>query len=97
MVDQCKCLYRDQCMICKSYLIMNLRHESMVDLVALLNELVDENGKILIPGVYDSVKPLTEEERKLYEPIDFSQVKPSTNKVILFINKRLKYTFRTSI
>ena len=51
----------------------------MVDLVALLNELVDEKGKILIPGVYDSVKPLTEEERKLYEPIDFSQVKPSAN------------------
>ena len=56
-----------------------LRHESMVDLVALLNELVDEKGKILIPGVYDSVKPLTEEERKLYEPIDFSQVKSSVN------------------
>ena len=48
--------------------------ESMVDLVYLLNELVDSSGKILVPGVYDSVKPLTDEEKKLYEQIDFSQV-----------------------
>lgn len=46
----------------------------MVDLVAILNELVDGKGKILIPGIYDSVKPLTDEERKLYEHIDFSPV-----------------------
>lgn len=49
-------------------------HESMVDLVALLNELVDSKGKILIPGIYDSVQPETEDENKLYEPIDFSTV-----------------------
>ncbi len=49
-------------------------HESMVDLVALLNELVDSKGKILIPGIYDSVAPLTEEEKKLYESIDFDMV-----------------------
>jgi len=48
-------------------------HESMVDLVALLNELVDAKGKILIPGIYDSVLPLTEEEEKLYENIEFCQ------------------------
>ena len=46
-------------------------HESMVDLVGILNELVDAKGKILVPGIYDSVKILTHEERKLYEPIDF--------------------------
>jgi nonspecific dipeptidase len=46
-------------------------HESMVDLVYLLNELVDNKGKILVPGVYDSVKPLTDEEKKLYDSIDF--------------------------
>ena len=46
----------------------------MVDLVALLNELVDAKGKILIPGIYDSVLPLTEEEEKLYENIEFCQV-----------------------
>ena len=48
----------------------------MVDLVALLNELVDAKGKILVPGMYDSVLPLTEEEEKLYENIEFCQVNP---------------------
>lgn len=33
--------------------------------------MVDTKGKMLIPGVYDSVLPLTEEEKKLYEPIEF--------------------------
>jgi hypothetical protein len=46
----------------------------MVDLVSLLNELVDAKGKILIPGIYDDVEVLTEEEKQLYEPIDFTQV-----------------------
>lgn len=46
-------------------------HESMVDLVALLNSLVDGKGKIQVPGIYDSVKPLTTEEEKLYETIEF--------------------------
>jgi len=46
-------------------------HEAMVDLVALFNELVDAKGKILIPGIYDTVAKLTDEEKKLYESIDF--------------------------
>lgn len=46
----------------------------MVDLVALLNELVDVKGKILIPGIYDTVEPLAEEEKKIYEPIEFCPV-----------------------
>uniref|UniRef100_A0A669D0Q2 Cytosolic non-specific dipeptidase n=1 Tax=Oreochromis niloticus TaxID=8128 RepID=A0A669D0Q2_ORENI len=33
--------------------------------------LVDKRGKILVPGIYDSVAPLTAEEQKLYEKIDF--------------------------
>lgn len=61
-------------------------HESMVDLVALLNELVDAKGKILIPGIYDTVQPLTEEELKVYEPIDFCTV--SSQK--LMISEKLK-------
>jgi nonspecific dipeptidase len=48
-------------------------HESMVDLVYLLNQLVDAKGKILIPGINDSVTPLTDEEKALYDPIDFCQ------------------------
>lgn len=46
-------------------------HEAMGDLVHIMGSLVDVNGKILIPGMNDSVAPLTEEEQKLYEPIDF--------------------------
>ncbi|CAF0885434.1 unnamed protein product [Brachionus calyciflorus] len=48
-------------------------HECMVDLMAILNELVDIKGKILIPGIYDRVSAITDEERKLYEKIDFCQ------------------------
>jgi nonspecific dipeptidase len=46
-------------------------HEGMPDLIYLLNSLVDVNGKILVPGVMDLVAPLTKEEEKLYESIDF--------------------------
>jgi len=47
-------------------------HESMVDLVAVLNELVDAKGRIQIPGIYDSVAKLTDEELALYKNIDFN-------------------------
>ncbi|XP_063418778.1 cytosolic non-specific dipeptidase-like [Mytilus trossulus] len=46
-------------------------HEAMTDLTAILGSLVDVNGKILIPGIYDTVAPVTDEERKSYGPIDF--------------------------
>ncbi|XP_013763574.1 cytosolic non-specific dipeptidase-like, partial [Pundamilia nyererei] len=46
-------------------------HEAMTDLIALMGSLVDKRGKILVPGIYDSVAPLTAEEQKLYEKIDF--------------------------
>lgn len=44
-------------------------HEPMVDLVKLLASLVDSKGNILVPGVMDSVAPLTDAERKLYDGI----------------------------
>jgi len=47
-------------------------HEPMTDLFAIMSRLVDSQGKILIPGIMDSVAPLTEEEKKLYEHIDFN-------------------------
>uniref|UniRef100_A0A674GDK6 Carnosine dipeptidase 1 n=1 Tax=Taeniopygia guttata TaxID=59729 RepID=A0A674GDK6_TAEGU len=37
----------------------------------LLDSLVDSTDYIQIPGIYDSVAALTEEERKLYESIEF--------------------------
>lgn len=46
--------------------------EPMTDLVRVLGTLVDTNGKIQIPGLYDLVAPLTEEEKKLYEPIAYT-------------------------
>lgn len=46
-------------------------HEPMTDLVQLMASLVDSKGSILVPGVMDSVAPLTETERKLYEGVDF--------------------------
>uniref|UniRef100_A0A667WRF3 Cytosolic non-specific dipeptidase n=1 Tax=Myripristis murdjan TaxID=586833 RepID=A0A667WRF3_9TELE len=46
-------------------------HEAMTDLIALMGTLVDKRGKIMIPGMYDDVAPLTEEETCLYEKIDF--------------------------
>ncbi|XP_069776327.1 cytosolic non-specific dipeptidase-like isoform X2 [Narcine bancroftii] len=46
-------------------------HEAMTDLMYLMGKLVDRNGKILVPGIYNSVAPLTEEEKCLYEKIDF--------------------------
>lgn len=31
---------------------------------------MDSSGHILIPGIYDHVAPLTEEERNMYKAID---------------------------
>ena len=56
----------------------------MVDLVNLLSTLVDSKGKILIPGIYDSVAKCTEEEKKIYEPIDFCTVNKRFNKNLHF-------------
>lgn len=46
-------------------------HEPMVDLTHVMSKLVDVNGKIQIPGVMDMVAPLTDEEDKLYDNIQF--------------------------
>lgn len=32
---------------------------------------MDKTGKILIPGIYETVAPLTNEEKQLYDKIDF--------------------------
>uniref|UniRef100_A0A8C1SJV1 Cytosolic non-specific dipeptidase n=1 Tax=Cyprinus carpio TaxID=7962 RepID=A0A8C1SJV1_CYPCA len=46
-------------------------HEAMTDLIALMGSLVDNKGKIVVPGMYDHVAELTDEEKKLYEKIEF--------------------------
>lgn len=52
-------------------LFISSSHEAMIDLVHLFSKLVDQKGRILIPGVNELVKPMTEEEDKLYDNIDF--------------------------
>lgn len=46
-------------------------HEAMVDLIAIMASLVDAKGRILVPGIYDCVAAITEEESASYDPIDF--------------------------
>ena len=46
----------------------------MSDLIALMGALVDSKGKIIVPGIYDSVKKLESAESDLYGPIDFDMV-----------------------
>ncbi|XP_075911090.1 cytosolic non-specific dipeptidase isoform X2 [Petromyzon marinus] len=46
-------------------------HEAMTDLIALMNSLVDKNGRILVPGLYEQVAPLSPEEEASYKDIDF--------------------------
>jgi len=46
-------------------------HEALPDLVALMSSLTDVRGNILIPGILEDVVPLTPDEEKLYENIDF--------------------------
>ncbi|KAI7891619.1 uncharacterized protein EV154DRAFT_420013 [Mucor mucedo] len=43
--------------------------EPLIDLIHVLGKLVDNNKKVLIPGFYDNVSPMTEAEEKLYDPI----------------------------
>ena len=54
------------------------RHEAMRDLVSLFGSLQDNSGKILVPGIYDTVQTLTPEEEELYKPIDFDMVSMNT-------------------
>jgi len=44
----------------------------MTDLFLLMSKLVTPKGEILIPGLAELVAPLTEEEKKLYDVLDYS-------------------------
>ncbi|CAO1637374.1 unnamed protein product [Parajaminaea phylloscopi] len=47
-------------------------HEPMTDLFQIMSKLVTPAGQILIPGIKELVAPLTDEERKRYEVMDFT-------------------------
>jgi len=46
-------------------------NEGMADLIWMMNQLVDEDGNILVEGLMDSVAPLTDAEKEKYVNIDF--------------------------
>ena len=74
-------------------------HEAMTDLIKIMGTLVETDGKILVDGVMDSVKPLTKEEEALYENIEFdleaykeeNRVKSVSNK-LLHEEKKVRFT-----
>lgn len=43
--------------------------EPLIDMIHVLGQLVDNSKKVLIPGFYDKVRPVTPSEEKLYDPI----------------------------
>lgn len=43
----------------------------MSDVIYILDTLVDKDGHILVPSIYDDVAPLYEHERELYDHISF--------------------------
>ncbi len=45
-------------------------YEPMNDLIHLLSMLVDENGEVLVPGFFDNVRGITQEEMSLYEKLE---------------------------
>lgn len=47
-------------------------HEPMTDLVHLMSKLVAPNGQILIPGITDTVAPVTDQELEIYKQINFN-------------------------
>lgn len=53
------------------YSICYYRHDGMSDLCWLLSQLTEVDGTIKIDGLKDMVAPVTDEERELYEKIDF--------------------------
>ena len=46
-------------------------HESMTDLIQLMSTLVNSQGKILVEGIMDTVKEVTNDEEELYKTIEF--------------------------
>lgn len=46
--------------------------EPMTDLMYLMSRLIDLDGNILIDGFHDSVRELTDDERKLYDNIEYN-------------------------
>ncbi|XP_021163949.2 cytosolic non-specific dipeptidase [Fundulus heteroclitus] len=46
--------------------------EPMTDLIGILDTLISPSGKILIPGIREAVAPLSDEEWKMYQDVEFN-------------------------
>ncbi|XP_031444899.1 beta-Ala-His dipeptidase isoform X1 [Phasianus colchicus] len=68
-------------------------HEPLTDLIALLDSLVDPTGHIQIPGIYDAVAALTDEDKKLYESIEYDIEEHKNNSGV----KKLLYSTKEEI
>ncbi|KAF5323022.1 hypothetical protein D9611_009221 [Ephemerocybe angulata] len=72
-------------------------HEPMTDLIHLMGRLVDQQGNILVPGVDEMVPPADDEEKAIYEALDYSisdvesaaggQISLTSNKVDLLMGR----------
>ena len=69
------------------------------ELTKLLGSLTDENGKITIPGFYDNVEPVSDEERQLIAqiPFDENEYKQNLNVEHLYGEKGFSTIERTGI
>ncbi|CAH0057772.1 unnamed protein product [Clonostachys solani] len=47
--------------------------EPMSDLASVMSSMVDSKGRILIPGIYDTVRPVTDEEKDQWEKLGLSE------------------------
>lgn len=47
--------------------------EPMTDMVNIMSSLVDSSGNILVPGIFDQVRPVTAEERHQYADLELSE------------------------
>jgi len=70
--------------------------EPMVLLIKLLSSLVDVNGKVLVKGFYDNVRPPTEEEEReiLQNEIDFEAFKQKLGVESLLAHSSKEILFR---
>jgi nonspecific dipeptidase len=62
-----------------------------------MGKLVDSQGKILVKGVMDDVKPVTPEEDALYDPIDFDLEAFKKDNTIASVSNKLLHMDKKSL
>eukprot|EP00501_MAST-03F_sp_TOSAG23-6_P001526 GSMAST32.ASY1.ANO1.1588.1 assembled CDS len=72
-------------------------HEAMTDLTILLSGLVDSQGRICVAGIYDDVKPVTQEEEDTYNTIDFDLKQYQIDVGVNGISNRLLHTTKKNV